>query len=199
MIVILLVGNAHAFQMTHIQSQLQDYGNTTGYFGGYFASVESDYVSATVILESPDTLTKETSVSLGLLTKEMAEGDPSLRTDAELASDIEFMKNANNSYTKTFALNSLFQVSEDTLFQLQTQINTGFNSDALRVTPSLKLGFTIAKQVDEDNSFTFSLSPKLVLGGDVSSKKTRFFFSSDKDLGTVPNGTTVEIEWTHKF
>ena len=182
----LFVGNAHAFQMTHIQSQLQDYGNSDAIFANYVAYSQFNYLTQADSLESGN----RTRENTGLV---------EFPTQTELDTFVEFLRNAHDGSTRTVGLNSLFQVSEDTLIQLQAQFNTGLNSEALRVTPSLKLGFTIAKQLDQDNSLTFSLSPKLILGGEASSKENIFFLSYNKDLGKVSNGTTVNIKWTHKF
>ena len=186
--------SANAFTFNHIQSQLVDYGYT-GSFGGQLSFIENKYNELAVGFEAAQT--QEYLRERGGLTEsEISE----YLTEKELAELIQELKDASKDTTRTVGLNSLFQVSDSTLLQFNFQLNTGYNSDALKVTPSIKLGFTIATQLTNDDSFRFTVSPKLLAGGNVFEKQTRLKnVSSDRDFGKVSNGTTMRLEYTHKF
>ena len=178
--------SANALTFDHIQSKLIDYGRSTSSFGGFLAQSEQRYnIFADLLKEGGHTL--ESAGFVGL------------PTDKELNDRVEEWRNANDGSTRTVGLNSLFQVSDNTLLQLKFQLNTGYNSKALKVNPSVRLGFTIATQLTNDDSFTFTLSPKLLAGGKVFENRTNLLGTLDKELGKVSNGTTMRLEYTHKF
>ena len=186
--------SANAFTFNHIQSQLVDYGYSTGSFGGQLSFIENKYNELAIGAESFQT--QEFLTKRGLTESKVSE----YLTEKELAELIQELKDASKDTTRTVGLNSLFQVSDSTLLQFNFQLNTGYNSDALKVTPSIKLGLTVATQLTNDDSFTFTVSPKLLAGGNVFEKQTRLKnVSSDRDFGKVSNGTTMRLEYTHKF
>ena len=193
----LLSVSANALTFNHIQSQLVDYGYT-GSFGGHLAYSEGMYRALAGLVEGTHTQESlsELDASDILLTKDQKLDFP---TEEELEEFVQYLKDANKGTTRTVGLNSLFQVSNNTLLQFNFQLNTGYNSKALKVTPSIKLGLTVATQLTNDDSFTFTVSPKLLAGGKVFMTKTRLSISSDRDFGKVSNGTTMRLEYTHKF
>ena len=184
--------SANALTFDHIQSNLIDYGRSTSSFGGFLAQSEQRY---TIFAD----LLKEGGHTLESLMKLESAGFVGLPTDKELNDRVEEWRNANDGSTRTVGLNSLFQVSNNTLLQLKFQLNTGYNSKALKVNPSVRLGFTIATQLTNDDSFTFTVSPKLLAGGKVFENRTNLLGTLDKELGKVSNGTTMRLEYTHKF
>ena len=187
--------SANAFTFNHIQSQLVDYGYT-GSFAGHVAYSESLYIGLARLLEGTHTQESLMRLESKVLTEAQKLDFP---TEEELEEFVQYLKDANKGTTRTVGLNSLFQVSNNTLLQFNFQLNTGYNSKALKVTPSIKLGLTVATQLTNDDSFTFTVSPKLLAGGKVFMTKTRLSISSDRDFGKVSNGTTMRLEYTHKF
>ena len=190
--------SANAFTFNHIQSQLVDYGYSTGSFGGFLSHFEGRYTAGVEVMndaKSIEWLTANTDKH-PLTEKQIQE---EYKTEKEIAETIERWENATKGISRTVGLNSLFQISESTLLQFNFQLNTGYNSDALDVNPSIRLGVTVATQLTQDDSFTFTVSPKLLVGGKVFENRTNLFDTLDRELGKVSNGTTMRLEYTHKF
>ena len=186
MVSLLMISNAHAIK--YINSSLKDAGVSTSILGSELSGSKDRYKSLVTILTGANT--QESSSVY----------DQGLPTDAELAADIEYLKGAHEGNTRTIKLDSLFQVSDDSLLKLSTNFNSGYDSSAIGVTPSLSIGGTFAKQLDKDNSLTITLSPKLLLGGKFSNNENRLnSMWGYQGSGTVSNDTKFKVEWTNKF
>ena len=187
--------SANAFTFNHIQSQLVDYGYGTGSFAGFLAQSEDKYNSYADFAEglpSQEYMRANTNLSESVILS-------TYESEKKIAETVEQWRNANKGISRTVGINSLFQISESTLLQFNFQLNTGYNSEALDVNPSIRLGLTVATQLTNDDSFKFTLSPKLLAGGKVFENRTNLRYTLDRELGKVSNDTTIRLEYTHKF